>query len=505
MIAGKGLCIDGNWRAGEAGDFASYCPWDGESLWRGAAASTAQVDAAVRAARRALPQWAGRSVAERRKVLTAFAEQLAANRADLARTIALETGKPLWEADTEISSMIGKLPLTLEAFQERRSHRRIKLAEATGETFYKPHGVTAVFGPFNMPGHLPNGHIMPALLAGNTIIYKPSELTPWMGQRTAELWQNAGLPPGVLNLVQGGREAGVDLARHSEVDAIFFTGSFATGQALLQMSLPFPQRMLVLEMGGNNPLVIFDCAEIQAAAYTTVISAFLTAGQRCTCARRLIVSDDAAGERLIAAVVDGTRRIRLGGPLDQPEPFMGTVITAAAAEKVLAAQRALIARGARLLLEARRLDGRRPALLSPGILDATAAIDRPDEEVFGPLLQVIRVADFAAALREANRTRFGLSAALLSDRADLWGHFRNGIRAGVVHFNRPTNGASGALPFGGVGCSGNHRPSGYWAADYCSYPVACLATPRLAMPKQPLPGCLEDGRSGARLSAGERI
>jgi succinylglutamic semialdehyde dehydrogenase len=179
--------------------------------------------------------------------------------------------------------------------------------------------------------------------------------------------------------------------------------------------------------------------------------------------------------------------IRIGAYTDDPEPFMGPVISDAAAEKLLASQQDLIARGGKSMIEMRSTGWRR-AMLSPGLIDVTAITDRPDEEIFGPLLQLIRVADFDAALVEANRTAYGLAAGLLSDRADLYEKFRHEIRAGVVNFNRPTTGASGSLPFGGVGLSGNHRPSGYYAADYCSYPIASMETKTLSIPQKLPPG-----------------
>ncbi|HXE53965.1 MAG TPA: aldehyde dehydrogenase family protein, partial [Tepidisphaeraceae bacterium] len=211
------------------------------------------------------------------------------------------------------------------------------------------------------------------------------------------------------------------------------------------------------------------------------------AGQRCTCARRLIVPAGEAGDAFLDRLVSMTRDIRVGKYTDDPEPFTGPVISAGAADRVLAAQEELKQKGGRELLELRRM-GDSPAMLSPGLIDVTAIDSRPDTEIFGPLLQVIRVKDFAAAIDEANHTSYGLAAGLLSDNRKLYDEFFRRIRAGVVNWNRQTTGASGSLPFGGVGESGNHHPSGYWAADYCSYPVASLENPKLSMPGQLTPG-----------------
>ncbi len=476
------LIIGANRLAGRGEAMESHCPWDNTPLWRGAAASLEQVNAAVAAARLALLDWRHEN---RIQFAGAFTALLKSRAETLARVMALETGRPLWETRTEVSTMIGKLDYSLAAQAARRAETRVVTGDAVAFTRFKPHGVAAIFGPFNMPGHLPNGHIIPALLAGNTIVFKPSEKTPHTGELMCELWRQAGLPPGVLNLVQGGRAVGEALADHPDLDAIFFTGSVSAGQALLRRQAQFPQRMMALEMGGNNPLVVFECQNQQAAAYTVLVSAFLTSGQRCTCARRLIIGP--GDTALLNELASMAKSLRIAGPLDSPEPFMGPLISTAAANAVLAAQDQLLANGAKGILKAAAISGH-PAALTPGILDVTTVPNRLDEEIFGPLLQVIRVSDFDSAIQEANHTRYGLSAALLSDRRELFEQFYREVRAGVINWNRPTNGASSALPFGGIGISGNHRPSGAWAADYCSYPIASMENEKVIMPQNPVPG-----------------
>jgi succinylglutamic semialdehyde dehydrogenase len=350
--------------------------------------------------------------------------------------------------------------------------------------------VVAVFGPFNFPGHLPNGHIVPALLAGNAVLFKPSELTPGVAQAVVTLWEQAGLPPGALQLLQGGREVGMALAAHPQLDGLFFTGASRTGHALHQQFAAQPEKILALEMGGNNPLIVQDVADVDAAVGITLQSAYLTAGQRCTCARRLLVPHGAAGDAFIRRLVDVAARLKAGAWDDPDPPFMGAVISLAAAEALLAAQADIIAQGAVPLLPMRRLQPR-TALLSPGLLDVSAVAHLPDEEDFGPLLKLQRYHDFDEALALANATRYGLAAGLLSDRADLYARFWQGVRAGIVNWNRPLTGASSAAPFGGVGASGNHRPSAWYAADYCSFPVAGLEAPHVLRPASLPPGLAE--------------
>jgi succinylglutamic semialdehyde dehydrogenase len=450
--------------------------------WRGAAASAAQARAAIASARAQAPAWAQTPIDQRLAALDAFAAQLEAHRAELAQIISAETGKPAWEASAEVGAMINKVPITVEAMRARRPMETSSVLGEAGEaTRYKPLGVLVVLGPFNLPGHLPNGHIVPALLAGNTVVFKPSEHTPWTGAYVASLWAAAGLPAGVLNVVQGACEVGASLVHVPLHDGVLFTGSVNAGLALRRALVEQPQRILALEMGGNNPLVVHEASDARAAAILAAQSAFLTAGQRCTCARRLIVPHGAAGDALVDALIDRTRRLRLGPPAAEPAPFMGPMVDDAAAEAIMQTAASLQAKGGQTLL-APTQPGPTAAFVTPGIIDVSAIDEREDAEVFGPLLQVIRVADFDAAIDEANNTAFGLVAGLLSDRHALYARFHQQVRAGLINWNKPTTGASSRLPFGGVGKSGNFRPSGAFAIDYCTYPVASLESDALTMP-----------------------
>jgi len=483
-----GLLIAGAWRRGSGPHFASTNPATGEPVWSVASASATEVDAAVAAARAAQPAWAAAPPEARVAILEACARELAAAGVPLAAAITLETGKPRWEVREEVAAMVGKIAATIDAWRERHQDRIVSVpAAGTGDVAavrYHPHGVLAVLGPFNLPGHIPHGHIAPALLAGNAVVFKPSEFTPLAGRRLAEIWLRSGLPPGVLNLVQGGGETGAALAAHQGLDGILFTGSYRTGVALQRLWLAEPGTMLALELGGNNPLVVHAANDRDAAATLTILSAFLTAGQRCSCARRLIVPESAGGEAFIERLLARIDGIRVGLPDDVPEPFMGPVIHAAAGRSLLQAQEDLLARGGVAL---RRMATQRglPTLVSPGLIDVTGVRDRPDTEWFGPLLQLVRVPDFDAALAEANRTAYGLAAALVSDEPSLFDAFRRHVRAGIVNWNRQTTGASARLPFGGVGHSGNHRPSGFFAIDSCGYPVASLERDRVTAPPSP--------------------
>ncbi|QJI39125.1 succinylglutamate-semialdehyde dehydrogenase [Pseudomonas sp. ADAK13] len=481
------LYIAGSWLAGQGDVVESLNPVTQQVVWSGNSATTEQVESAVQAARQAFPAWAKRSLEERLSVLEAFAANLKSRADELARCIGEETGKPLWESATEVTSMVNKVAISVQSYRERTGERSGPLGDATAVLRHKPHGVVAVFGPYNFPGHLPNGHIVPALLAGNTVLFKPSELTPKVAELTVQCWIDAGLPAGVLNLLQGARETGIALAANPGIDGLFFTGSSRTGNHLHQQFAGRPDKILALEMGGNNPLVVDEVADVDAAVYTIIQSAFISAGQRCTCARRLLVPEGAWGDALLARLVAVSSTIEVGAFDQQPAPFMGSVISLGAAKALMDAQELLLANGAIALLEMTQPQAQ-AALLTPGIIDVTEVADRADEELFGPLLQVIRYADFAAAIAEANNTQYGLAAGLLSDSEARYQQFWLESRAGIVNWNKQLTGAASSAPFGGVGASGNHRASAYYAADYCAYPVASLETPSLVLPASLTPG-----------------
>nr|WP_064494487.1 succinylglutamate-semialdehyde dehydrogenase [Pseudomonas chengduensis] len=479
--------IAGQWQPGQGESLQSLDPVSQAVLWQGQGATAAQVDAAVAAARGAFSLWAAHSLDGRIAVLERFAACLKSRADEVARAIGEETGKPLWEAATEVNSMVGKVAISIQSYRERTGEKSGPLGDATAVLRHKPHGVVAVFGPYNFPGHLPNGHIVPALLAGNCVLFKPSELTPKVAELTVKCWIEAGLPEGVLGLLQGGRETGVALAGHPGIDGLFFTGSSRTGNLLHAQFAGRPDKILALEMGGNNPLIVDQVADVDAAVYTIVQSAFISAGQRCTCARRLLVPQGEWGDALLARLVQVAGQIKVGRFDEQPAPFMGSVISLQAAAQLMQAQQDLLAGGATALL-AMTQPQEGAALLTPGILDVTAVNDRPDEEFFGPLLQVIRYDSFEAAIAEANATAYGLAAGLLSDSRARFEQFWLHSRAGIVNWNKQLTGAASTAPFGGIGASGNHRASAYYAADYCAYPVAGLESESLALPATLTPG-----------------
>lgn len=480
--------INGQWCAGLGHAINSIDPAKKETIWAAQSASAQQVDEAIVAARDAFIPWSDLSFDERLTIVKKYAELLAENKPELALTIARETGKPLWETATEVGAMVGKIAISEKAYHERTGTIENPMPVGKAIIRHKAHGVVAIFGPYNFPGHLPNGHIVPALLAGNTIVFKPSDLTPLVAEKMVQLWEKANLPKGVLNLVQGEVETGKALASHPGIDGLFFTGSSRTGKILHEQFAGHPGKILALEMGGNNPMIVKDASNIDAVVHDIIQSAFITTGQRCTCARRLFIQNNPQGDAIIGRLIDVTKQIKIDHYDAEEQPFIGAMISANAAASMASAQAQLIGLGATALVELKHLDTE-SGFVSPGILDVTKIISQmPDEEHFGPLLKIVRYDDFDQAIEMANNTSFGLSAGFLGDSKEDYDHFLRRIRAGIVNWNRPITGASSAAPFGGIGESGNHRASAYYAADYCSFPVASVELEQVTMPATLSPG-----------------
>ena len=442
-------------------------------VWAGTP-SAQNAEDAVGSARRALAAWTALGLDGRRAHLERWREACVRNAARLAAAISREVGKVRWEAELEAKIVAEKVAITLE----ERVLARIggfEVAAGAGKTgicAFRPHGVMAVLGPFNFPAHLPNGHIVPALLAGNTVVLKPSEKAAAVGQLLAELAHEAGFPAGVFNVVQGGGATAARLATHPEVDGVLFTGSFPVGRRILEANLDTPGRIVALEMGGSNPAIVTARADLRRAAIECVRAGFATTGQRCTCTRRLIV-DDAVADRFIPMFLKLASTLVVAAADDGVPAFMGPLVTGDARDAVLRAQAAIARRG-RLLLEAARLD-RAGHFLAPGAVEVERFERRADEEeVFGPFVQISRARDLDDAIQQANATNFGLAASLFSADDEEWRAVLAGVRAGCINWNTGTAGASSKLPFGGLGRSGNHRPAGAFAVDACAYPVATM-------------------------------
>ncbi|MDE1915211.1 MAG: aldehyde dehydrogenase family protein [Sphingomonadales bacterium] len=454
-------------------------PASGARLWSG---PVSDIDACIAAARAAWPRWALTPLTDRMELARRTGREMRRVAPDLADLLARETGVPLWEAHGEVEAAIARVDVFLRAQGERCAQRRHDngIAGVTA-TRHKPHGVLAVISPCAQPLLAPFCQILPALVAGNVVVFKPSEKAPAIGEALTNCLLRGGMPQGAIQMVTGGPEHGRALALHEAIDGLLFAGSSPVGLALARKYAQRPDRMLRLDMGGNNPIVVWDTLLIEQAAMLIVQSAFAGAGQRNTAARRLIIHDTLA-EPMLAAVKKLTDRIICGGPFDDPAPYMGPVCDLASADGLTESFIWLMSNGGHPIRHMSRGDTDLP-FVTPGIIDVTDMTERPDVELFGPLLQVIRVGDFDEAIALANDTQFGLCAALVGGNEQLYGQFWTQIRAGLIHWNKPTTIDLATTPMGGLGLSGNLRAGGTYAADSCAIPIASAETelPRAAL------------------------
>ncbi|MGC1181923.1 succinylglutamate-semialdehyde dehydrogenase [Legionella sp.] len=490
MMQGKGHYINGQWVKANGAVLESVNPAYGTPFWQGFKATEEEIFAAASAARQALSLWSTLDFKQRVQYIKKFAVCIEKKCNQLAQLISQETGKPLWESHTEVNSVVTKVNISIQAHQERTGTKKTTTAEVNTFVRYKPQGVVVVLGAFNFPAHLSNGHIVPALLAGNTILYKPSEHAPAVAELIMQCWHDSGIPPGVINCLQGDAMCGKTLLSQ-DIQGVYFTGSYLTGLHIHQQFSDRPEIILALEMGGNNPLVIDELKDFNAAVYQTLLSTLITSGQRCSCARRIIIPNSANGEEFLKRFISACQSVKVG-PFDQQlEPFMGPVISHDQALKHLHSQKMLLEVGGESLLSMTLL-AKNTGLLSPGIVDMSKVNNPMDEEIFAPLVQIYRYHDFDEAIFLANQTRYGLTAGLFGTNEKHYQQFYQKVRSGLINWNRPTTGAASNLPFGGIGLSGNHRPSAYFAADYCSYPVASIEQSHLTTPEKLLPGIVLD-------------
>ncbi len=446
----------------------------GEVVWCGEEAGEAEIVSALCAARAALPAWSALGVEGRRPFLERWRDAVLASADELARLITAESGKTLSESRLEVKSVADKVAISLDAALLARTNDFTVDAGAgrTGRCSFRPHGVMAVIGPFNFPAHLPNGHIVPALAMGNTIVFKPSEKCPGVGAQFSRLAAAAGLPDGVFTVLQGGAAVASRLVSGDEVDGVLFTGSWPVGRSIMHANLDRPGRMLALEMGGSNAAIVCGDAHLRQAVLECVRASFATTGQRCTCTRRIIVSESVAGG-FIPAFCKATSTLLVGpGDDESAGPvFMGPLISKRARDSALRFQAERVRAGAALLVRGSAMD-RDGWFMTPSVIQVPRFALETDEEVFGPVAQLAIARDDDDAVAQANATDFGLAASIFTGDEARFRRLAPRVRAGCVNWNTGTAGASSKLPFGGLGRSGNHRPAAAFASDYCAFPVA---------------------------------
>ncbi len=453
-----------------AGELSVHSPGDLAAPPRVFPWSRAAAESAVARARSAAPAWGRTKLEDRLALLKALRARFVARKDAFAHLLAAEVGKPLWEGAQEAQLLPAKIDSTLEEGLRLVAPHRPPGVD--GEWRYRPHGVLAVIGPFNFPVHLPNGHIVPALALGNTVIFKPSELTPALGALYGQCVAEAGFPEGVFQIVQGERSVGEYLSQDAEVDGILFTGSVAVGNAIARANADKPGKLLALELGGKNAALVFDDADLERAAYQVAFGGYVTAGQRCSSTSRVLVQRATvdAFQRRLAALCE---RAVVGHPED-PKTFLGPLVSAAAKARYLAALQKATGQAVVAPSEA-SVAGKRGHYVRPSVHRVEKVLPGDayqTQELFGPDIAVYAFDSAEEATELANATDFGLCASVFTQDRARFERLAAELRAGVINWNSPTVGASGKLPFGGVGNSGNHRPAGIFSSLYCSWPAA---------------------------------
>ncbi len=475
----KGMnCINGEWTSGcTSGEFASVNPADTrQEIGRFPRSTPDDVNAAVESAAKAYPGWRARSRIARGECFDRFARLTAAKLDDLAALLAREAGKPVNEARADVVEGIHMAQYVFGT--TRMPHGDVIDSEIPEKDLFmrrKPKGVVGVITPWNFPFAIPLWLLGPALTEGNTAVFKPSEETPLVGQRIMELFEEAGFPPGVVNLVQGfGEDAGDALVRHPDVKVILFTGSYDVGSHIKRVAAEFFDKMCVCEMGSKAAVIVCDDARLDLAVSASIISAFKTAGQRCVSAGRVLVHRSLL-ERFIDRFVAAAKAIRIGDPLD-PKSFMGPLINAAGVEKVLAYNDLAKQEKASVLLDGGRLDGAyaNGHFLSPFVytIEHAPTVRCIREEVFGPHVGIVPVDDLDHAIDVYNDTDYGLSCAVITENFRNMREVRERCEFGMGYVNLPCIGAEVHLPFGGVKKSGVGLPSASTLIDFVTHRYA---------------------------------
>ena len=440
-----------------------------DEIFKRPAKDRAPIDRAFAEGKRAYLPWARLSLKNRVKKLLPLKQILKEKMRALSRTVSRETGKPLWESEGEVQALIGKTDFVLgEALKRIKTQN---LHRAQGRIRFKSRGLFVLIGPFNFPLHLPFGQILPALASGNSVLFKPSEKTPASGQRLTECFHKLKLPPGVFQMIQGGAKISEKLCQHKEGDGVLFTGSFETGQKIKESLVKDYSKILALEMGGYNSSLIWDYKDKQHVLRETLKGCFYSAGQRCSSSSQILLHKKIANE-FIQDFVHSAQKIQIAHW--SKNPFMGSLIDSSAVRRFFAFQREIKKQGGEILLEGKKLKSQKGYYVSPGIykmnFDKSSSLGK--KETFTPQVIFYESEDLDKALEIINHSGYGLVLSLFTEDKKVREECFLRARVGILHYNLSSIGASGLLPFGGLGKSGNDRPAGAFAIDSCVIPLA---------------------------------
>jgi succinylglutamic semialdehyde dehydrogenase len=457
------------------------CPGDlSQVLWE-AGVYYEHIEAVVQSAQKGFASWKKLSFEERIGYLKKYQELVRAKKDEIAMALALEVGKPLWEAKTEAAALDSKVTVTITDSYNRIKQQTIKdvMPKIDGHVVYKPLGPSFIIGPFNFPCHLANGQILSALLAGNSIIFKPSEKTIYSAQLMMECFHAAGFPEGVINFINGTGHTASKLTSDKRIKGVFFTGSKGVGLKILENTHQDIGKLVALELGGKNSTILHHDTNISHALPELLRACFLTSGQRCTSTSMILVHRKIEQE-FINQFKAITEKIRVGHPLSSPEPFMGPLIDEQAEKLYFDFCNFGKTEGAEEIIAPKKLDvGFNGHYVSPSIHYAkNPNLDGKfiQEEIFGPNCFFVPYDDIEEAIKIANSTQYGLAASVFTRSSDIYKLCLSEIDAGLINLNRSTVGATARLPFGGLKNSGNHHPAAVSMIDHCVGTVASLET-----------------------------
>lgn len=434
------------------------------------------IDQACQSAHKTQNLWARLSFEKRKRLLSPLASIFEKRKHILAETVSRETGKPLWESTKEVEALIGKVKVTLNQALDRILDQESPVTKNTrSRVRYKARGLFVVIGPFNFPLHLPFSQILPALLAGNAVIFKPSEKTPASGQLLTQCFQELDLPKGIFQMLQGTGSLAQKLVKAKEVDGILFVGSFAVGEKIKQSIAKDHWKILCLELGGYNSTLIWDYKDKdkEHVIQEAITSCFLTAGQRCSSTSQILVHKKIAKDFLKDFLV-AVEKIKIGHW--KSDAYMGSLIDKKALSQFLSFQKQAKQQGLKILYEGQNLKSLGGYYVSPAVykVSQNQALSFGHQETFTPQIVISEVNNEKDALKRINHSGYGLVLSVFSQDKKIQEDMFYGAKVGLLNVNRSSCGAGPYLPFGGVGKSGNDRPAGFFAIDSCVTPLAYL-------------------------------
>lgn len=438
------------------------------------------VDKVIQSAVEGHKVWRKLPQEERNKYLRAYQEEVKKRADEIALAISYEMGKPLWDAKTEAASLIAKVDVTINDSLPRITNKHIEniLPKTNGHIIFKPIGPCLVIGPFNFPCHLANGQILSSLVAGNAVIFKPSEKTCYSAQIMVECFAAAGFPKGVMNLIQGDGEIARRLLKEKPIKGVFFTGSKEVGKKIIETTHHDLTKQVALELGGKNTTILHSDANTEHALGELLKSCFLTSGQRCT-STSIVAIHRSLVDSFIPKFHELTKKIIIDHPVEfEREPFMGPLVDQGAVDAYLLFMGMAKREGFTEIMRGKHLERKTKGhYVSPSIHLAEKWNNDSHflhSEIFGPNVTFIPYDTIEEAIEIANATEYGLAAAVFTKDEKVFKQCVEEIDSGLVNFNRSTVGASAKLPFGGVKNSGNYKPAALTTVDSCVYQMSCL-------------------------------